>query len=105
MPLNQDRYPYLGPRRRVANFDQVIMAVRQEWPTAYCEGSTGYERTWFWRNPDLKEPELIAHSRWVSSADESRGYYVRVTSSHREAQTSDVQPPTVKDVKTTMAKM
>lgn len=45
--MNKDRYSFLAPRILVADFEAALLTVRKIWPTAYAEGSTGAERTFY----------------------------------------------------------
>lgn len=58
--MDHDRYHALGPKLRVANFANAANVIREVYPAAYWEGSTGYERSW-WTNSE-HGLELIAHS-------------------------------------------
>ncbi len=41
------RYPELGPKRRVTSLEEAMQSVKNRYPQAYSEGSTGPERS-FW---------------------------------------------------------
>lgn len=59
MPSDRDRYPELGPKRRISGPEEALALVRAAHPTAGAEGSTGSERTWMVRTPD--GARLVAH--------------------------------------------
>lgn len=63
MAADIDRFPDLGPRRRLERVEQVIDAVRAVHPKACAEGSTGGERTWHARDAD-GVPRVCAH-HWI----------------------------------------
>jgi hypothetical protein len=57
--MNKDRYSFLGSRTLVADFEAALASVRETWPTACAEGSTGAERTFYvGRGP---KAGLVAH--------------------------------------------
>lgn len=67
--MTKDRYPDLGPKLPVRDYDHALELVQQHWPRAWQEGSTGVERT-FWIRPAPEllaglavtpEPELVGH--------------------------------------------
>lgn len=45
--MNKDRYPELGQKVSVDSIEAALERVRQTWPNATMEGSTGAERS-FW---------------------------------------------------------
>ena len=47
--MTRDRYPDLGPKEDLSSFDSALERVREAWPEAWQEGSTGLERTWWVR--------------------------------------------------------
>lgn len=57
--MRQDRYSFLGPRTLVADFEAALATVRRTWPTAYAEGSTGAERTFYVGTSD--NAGMVAH--------------------------------------------
>ena len=67
-----------GPPVRAADMESVAGLVRAAWQTAFPEGSTFLERSWF---ADRRYDLLVAVSwpvRGRKSLDESAGHYVRV---------------------------
>jgi hypothetical protein len=57
--MNRDLHPDLGPRQRIVSAELALRLVREVWPGAYAEGSTGPERSWWVKTDD--EPLLVAH--------------------------------------------
>lgn len=57
--MDFDRYPSLGPRRRITDADEALTIVRACYPTAVQEGSTGAERSWTVGTG--RERVLVAH--------------------------------------------
>ena len=48
--MTRDRYSKLGPKKPLDQPEDALQRVREFWPTAYQEGSTGPERTWWVRS-------------------------------------------------------
>ncbi len=46
MPVDVDRYPTLGRKRRISGPEEALELVRAVHPTASQHGSTGAERSW-----------------------------------------------------------
>ncbi|CAH1691806.1 conserved hypothetical protein [Hyphomicrobiales bacterium] len=63
MASRRDRYPELGPKLKVSGFEAAMTKVREVWPGAYQEGSTGFERTWW------SGRELVGHHWPVRARD------------------------------------
>ena len=74
--MDHDRYPALGPKVKVADFDAAMAAVRAVWPGAWCEGSMGAERTWWSKDGDGKV--LVAHQWPASPRRRGEETYVRI---------------------------
>lgn len=55
----------------------VLGYVREVWPTAYREGSTGSERSW-WIRTDGQEAVLVAHSFPVRGRDDTEMWVRRL---------------------------
>lgn len=46
MPMDIDRYPALGPKKRISGPEEALKLVRQIHPKATQHGSMGAERSW-----------------------------------------------------------
>lgn len=69
------RYPFLGPAVLVeGGFEGALAHVRELWPTASAEGSTGPERTFFVKTEEGSG--LVGHY-WPGAAG-SRGHVRRL---------------------------
>lgn len=66
MASRRDRYQELGPKILVHGFEAAMIKVREVWPKAYQEGSTGFERTWW------SGRELVGHHWPVRARDPER---------------------------------
>lgn len=66
----KDIHPELGPRKRVSSLEDALARVREVWPCASMEGSTGFQRS-FW-----VEGELVGHCWEVRSRDDD--FWLRV---------------------------
>lgn len=78
--MRQDRYTFLGTRVLVADFGAALAAVRATWPTAYAEGSTGAERTFYVVRDE--KAGLVAHCWPRRSREEAM--YLRCLAADRE---------------------
>lgn len=81
LKVKGDRYHSLGAKRRVTDFDDALIKVREHFPKAYAEGSTGPERT-FWVRQDPDNPfdapsDLVAHF-WKTPVKVHNVYFVRI---------------------------
>lgn len=64
--------PKLGPAKRVASFEAALDAIREFYPNAYVEGSTGPERS-FW-----VENEAVGIAWPIRVRNPELGYFVRL---------------------------
>lgn len=71
-----DIHKDLGPKRRLVSYEEALAAVREVWPDARAEGSTGTQRS-FWVG-DGMESELVGHAWEVRSA--TGGWWLRCRS-------------------------
>jgi hypothetical protein len=63
----------LGPKTRVASYEEAFAAVRAVWPGSRSEGSTGLQRSfWIGTGP---EAELVGHTWEVRSS--KGGWWLR----------------------------
>lgn len=67
--MNRDLHPELGAKQRFEDFEAVVDAVRAVWATAYAEGSTGPERSW-WVRDGSGAAVLVGHSWPVRGSHE-----------------------------------
>jgi hypothetical protein len=56
----KDIHPDLGPRSRVSSIEEALTHVRKVWPSAWREGSTGFQRS-FWVKDAGGEAVLVGH--------------------------------------------
>lgn len=77
--MNRDRYPFLGDRKLVKNFEAALEAVRAVYPDAIVEGSTGAERSF--ERSSFGGRELVAHC-WPRRRGED-AMYLRLLSPDR----------------------
>jgi hypothetical protein len=80
--MDTDRYPTLGERILVKDFDAALAAVRAVYPDAGVEGSTGFERS-FERTTD-RGRELVAHCWPKSRSWKSEEMFVRILPAGQE---------------------
>lgn len=59
MDSRMDRYPKLGRKIELEGPEQALTLVREYWPNAYQEGSTGPERSWW--SPVGDDLAMVAH--------------------------------------------
>jgi hypothetical protein len=69
----------LGPKMRVASYEDAFATVRTIWPGARSEGSTGSQRS-FWIGPGA-DAELVGHAWEVRSA--KGGWWLRAKPSEK----------------------
>lgn len=69
--MNKDIHPDLGPRQRTGNIESCLRLVREQYPSARMEGSTGAERS-FW-----VARELVAHAWPVAGMREAMWLRIR----------------------------
>lgn len=69
-----DIHTDLGPRTRVASFEEAFEKVRETWPGARAEGSTGFQRSFWTGSSD--QAELVGHGWEVRSR--KGGWWLRV---------------------------
>jgi hypothetical protein len=50
--MMKDIHPDLGPRKRVSSIEDALANVRKVWPSAWMEGSTGFQRSFWIRGAD-----------------------------------------------------
>lgn len=71
---SRDRYPEIGKKFRFKGMlEDVLLLVRETYPTAFKEGSTGYEYTFYIKTDN--DPELIGHA-W---SRDNENWWVRIT--------------------------
>lgn len=82
MPMDIDRYPALGPKRRISGEEEALRLVREIHPTASQHGSTGAERSWTVGPP--QDRILVAH-HWNPWRGRSRDvWWIRIAATESE---------------------
>jgi hypothetical protein len=74
--MDTDRYPTLGDRILVKDFDAAFAAVRAVYPDAGVQGSTGFERSF--ERTTHRGRELVAHCWPKSRSWKGEEMYVRI---------------------------
>jgi hypothetical protein len=73
----KDIHKDLGPKTRVSSTEDALARVRQRWPAAFAEGSTGYQRS-FWIHGDDREAEFVGHCWEIRGREDA--FWLRVRS-------------------------
>lgn len=71
----KDIHKDLGTKSRVSSIEEALFRVREHWPEAYLEGSTGYQRS-FWVREGSGEAELVGHSWEIRGRDDD--FWLRI---------------------------
>jgi len=82
MPVDIDRYPKLGRKRRISGPEEALQLVREIHPDASQHGSTGAERSWTVGPP---EDRMIVAHHWNPWRGSNRDiWWIRIAPSLEE---------------------
>ncbi len=77
----KDIHPELGPRNRVSSTEEALARVREVWPLASMEGSTGFQRS-FWI-----DGELVGHCWEIRSREDD--FWLRIKAIDEDSRRKD----------------